>query len=49
MYLVCKVSGTGASNWSWSSKLGHAMIDNVELEIGGSRIDKQYGDWMNIW
>ena len=49
MYLVCKVTGTGASNWSWCSKLGHAMIDNVELEIGGSRIDKQYGDWMNVW
>ena len=49
MYLVCKVTGTGASNWAWCSKLGHALIDNVELEVGGSRIDKQYGDWMTVW
>jgi hypothetical protein len=28
---------------------GHAAIDFVELEIGGQLIDKQYGDWMEIW
>ena len=51
MYLVCKVSGTanGTNKWGWAPQLGHAVIDNVELEVGGSRIDKQYGDWMNIW
>ena len=26
-----------------------ALIDNVELEIGGQLIDRHYGDWMNIW
>jgi len=25
------------------------LIDNVELEIGGQMIDKQYMDWMSIW
>jgi hypothetical protein len=25
------------------------MIKNVEVEVGGQRIDKQYGDWMHIW
>ena len=49
MYLVCKVTGSSSSKWAWTSQLGHAMIDNVELEVGGSRIDKQYGDWMNVW
>tara|TARA_E500000331_G_scaffold348073_1_gene389138 strand:+ start:961 stop:2310 length:1350 start_codon:yes stop_codon:yes gene_type:complete len=29
--------------------VGLRMIDNVELEIGGQRIDKQYGEWMYIW
>ena len=33
----------------WNKHLGHALIDNVELSIGGSRIDKQYGVWMQIW
>ena len=34
-----------------SIELGNAFafIKNVELEIGGQLIDRQYGDWMNIW
>lgn len=34
---------------SWSKKIGYSIIDYVELEINGQIIDKQYGDWMNIW
>jgi hypothetical protein len=34
---------------AWCPRVGFALIDNVELEIGGSRIDKHYGDWMNVW
>ena len=26
-----------------------ASVDNVEVEIGGQRIDKQYGHWMEVW
>jgi hypothetical protein len=28
---------------------GHALVNEVELEIGGQKIDKQYGDWMEAW
>jgi hypothetical protein len=35
--------------WAWVSRVGHALLNNVELEIGGTRIDKQYGDWLNVW
>ena len=35
--------------FAWVRRLGHALIDSVELEIGGSRIDKQYGNWFTIW
>ena len=52
MYLLCKITGATAAagnEWGWAPQVGHALIDNVELEVGGSRIDKQYGDWMNIW
>lgn len=35
--------------WAWVKKLGHALISSVELNIGGTKIDKQYGDWMNCW
>jgi len=27
----------------------YALIDFIELEIGGQIIDKQYGEWMDIW
>ena len=33
----------------WLDFPGHQMIENVEVEIGGQRIEKQYGDWMHIW
>jgi hypothetical protein len=28
---------------------GEQLISQVEVEIGGQRIDRQYGDWMHIW
>jgi hypothetical protein len=28
---------------------GAAAFDNVEVEIGGQRIDRQHGDWMEVW
>lgn len=35
--------------WGYVNRLGHAMIESVKVEIGGSKIDEQYGDWLNIW
>jgi hypothetical protein len=31
------------------NSVGHALIEYVELEIGGQRIDKHYGEWLEIW
>jgi len=33
----------------WLDNPGHQLISQVEVEIGGQRIDKQYGDWMHLW
>ena len=50
MYLRVVLPGVAFTDkWAWVSRVGHALIDNVELEIGGTRIDKQYGNWLNIW
>lgn len=38
-----------AAGVAWTPKIGHAMIKTVELNIGGTTIDKHYGDWMNVW
>jgi len=40
--------GTGAQ-FRWLNWVGHNLISSVELEIGGQRIDKHYGDWLHIW
>jgi len=38
------------ANWArWIDYPGINMIDYVEVEIGGQRIDRQYGDWMHLW
>ena len=39
-------SGTA---FRWLNWLGHILVKNVEIEIGGQRIDKHYGDWLHIW
>ena len=37
------------SKFAYVRRLGNALVKSVEMEIGGSRIDKQYGTWLNIW
>ena len=41
--------GTATSGFRWLNYIGHRLIKQVEVEIGGQRIDRQYGDWMQIW
>ena len=33
----------------WHPYLGHNLIEEVSIEIGGQTIDKHYGAWLNIW
>jgi len=33
----------------WLDNPGEQMIAQVEVEVGGQRIDRQFGDWMHIW
>jgi hypothetical protein len=54
IYLLVKLnqvipSANLGSKFAWVKRLGNALIRSVEVEIGGSRIDKQYGVWLNIW
>ena len=36
-------------NYGWINSLGHALIESVHIEIGGTRIDRHYGEWLEIW
>ena len=40
---------SGGSNGAWVENVGHMLIQEVYIEIGGQQIDKHYGDWLNIW
>jgi len=40
---------TGSNVNDNESNPGASVITDVELEIGGQKIDKHTGDWMNIW
>ena len=33
----------------WTNSVAHAVLASVEIELGGQRIDKHYGEWLDIW
>jgi hypothetical protein len=45
---VVDSSGTDGT-FKWVDNLGHVLIDEVSIEIGGQTIDKHYGEWLTIW
>ena len=50
MYLVVEVAAqTKSSDWGFCRRMGLALVESVQIKIGGSIIDEHYGDWMNIW
>ena len=34
---------------AWTEKIGYAILNSIEFEVGGQVVDKLYGDWLNIW
>ena len=51
MYLqadISQITGGNGNLW-WTNGLGNAIIKSVELEIGGTTIEKHYGEWLDIW
>ena len=42
------VDPTGG-NFNWVENIGHVLIDEVTIEVGGQVIDKHYGEWLTIW
>jgi len=44
-----KLAANSGKAFRWVNYIGHRLIKQVEVEIGGQRIDRQYGDWMQIW
>jgi hypothetical protein len=38
-----------ANGDAWTNDVGHHLIEECTVEIGGQQIDKHYGDWLEIW
>lgn len=37
------------NNFAWVRRIGHAIIDQVEIELGGTVIDRNFGTWLDVW
>jgi hypothetical protein len=46
LYLQATVAKTASTAYN---NIGHWLVKQVEVEIGGQMIDRQYGEWMYIW
>merc|ERR1711970_129393 len=46
---VPQVTVADTLTFRWLNHLGHVLVKYAEVEIGGQRIDKHYGDWLHIW
>ena len=42
-------NASSVMQFAWVEKIGLALINYVEVEIGGTIIERHYGDWLNIW
>jgi len=43
------VTGTGVAGVSWAPNLGHTLVRQVCVNIGGTDIDRHYGIWWDAW
>jgi hypothetical protein len=39
----------GNTRVAWVRRVGHALVKNIQLTIGGSEIDKVWGTWLDLW
>jgi len=52
MYITIKlpsVDSNSTDQFRWLNWLGHIIVQQAEIEIGGQKIDRQYGHWLHIW
>lgn len=42
-------SSNGSHAVHWVNSIGHAIINQVQITIGGQCIDTQYGEFMEVW
>ena len=43
------ITSTNSTYKNWVNNIGHALVEDVRLLIGGTEIDKHYSEWFDIW
>jgi len=46
---LTKIDLNPGVQFAWIRRLGHAIIRTIDIEIGGSIIDRHFGTWLDIW
>lgn len=41
--------GTPFVKFAWIERIGHYICSEMEILIGGRRVDRHYANWLNIW
>ena len=52
MYVAIKlreVTPAAGQSFGYVRRVGLALVQHYKIEIGGTKLDEQYGDWLNIW
>ncbi|KAJ3360332.1 hypothetical protein GGF32_008493 [Allomyces javanicus] len=44
-----QLTANGNHTVAWTRNIGHVLLDEISVEIGGSVVDKHYGMWYTIW
>jgi len=47
--ILNEIIATKGIPFAWIRRIGYAMINQIEIKIGGNVIDRQYGTWLDIW
>lgn len=49
-YLDDPTGGTGDYDQiAYTNSIGHALIQQCSIDIGGQTIDRHYGTWLEVW
>jgi hypothetical protein len=52
MYLKTDLPGldtAGTGKVAWCRRPGHAILNYIECTVGGSQVDKHWGQWYDLW
>ena len=46
---LSSINSESSVTYKWVSWLGERLLKYIDIEIGGQRIDRHYGEWLHIW